>query len=512
MLKATAAAALTLLTLTGTTASATPSSGTSRPPSDVVRTDKGFVRGTVTDTARTFQGIPYARAARWSPPAAQPAWHGVRAATAPGAACAQSGEIPVRGPESFTEDCLFLNVTTPRTPSASGPRPVMVWLHGGDHEDGTGSAYGAQRLADQGDVVVVTLNFRLGAFGYLGDSNLGLQDQQAALRWVRHNAAAFGGDRDNVTLFGQSGGARSACAHLVAPTSAGLFDRAILQSGPCLDEGETRGTDRAAREEAQFAAHVDGPLDQASTRELVAADDRFDAGEKEIRYSPTYGTRLLPRTPQQAFATGRFNRVPVLTGVNRDEETFRASWSVDMAKKAQDPDAEVETEDFRAYVSAVYGPAIADRTVALYTGRTPKLPPVLALGAAMSDAMWARPAVDTDNALGDRTPTYAYEFAQPDNPWFTDFPAPSFPIGAPHLSELPYFFDLGYGTTPLTAEQRTLAASMIGIWSDFARTGRPGWKPYTPADPNVQSIAAGRTGPTDFAKNHEYTFWKQQLG
>lgn len=177
MLKTTAVTlavtALTAGALTTTATATTTATTTAEAP--VVRTDKGVLRGTVTETARTFQGIPYAAPPtgprRWAPPAPAPAWRGLRDVTKPGTPCAQSGAIPIKGPKSETEDCLFLNVTTPRTTprtatatasasasatDAARPRPVMVWLHGGDHEDGEGAMYGSERFAAQGDAVVVT--------------------------------------------------------------------------------------------------------------------------------------------------------------------------------------------------------------------------------------------------------------------------------------------------------------------------------------------------------------------
>lgn len=476
--------------LTGSGATAGPPPG----PSPVVRTADGAVRGTLTEAARVFQGIPYAAPpTRWESPRPAPAWRGVRDATEPGAACAQSGAVPVKGPRSDAEDCLFVDVTTPRA-TAPAPRPVMVWLHGGDHEDGEGAMYGAQRLAAGGDVVVVTVNYRLGALGYLGDGNFGLQDQQAALRWVRANAAAFGGDPGKVTLFGESAGARSVCAHLVSPASAGLFHRAVLQSGPCLDD-ETLVRAEALRHARRLAGKFDRPLRAVTAAELVAADD------EETRYGPVYGTALLPGTPREAFASGRFHRVPVLHGINRDEETFRV-YGLELSRQRL-----LDESDFRAYVTGLYGAKVAKRALARYPASAYGGSYARALAAAMTDAVWGRPAIATNEALGARTTTYAYEFSEQDNPWFKDLPPASFPVGAPHLAELPYLFDLAW-SEPLTAEQRRLSGALTGIWSDFARTGRAPWQPYSPDAPHTASISSEGVRPTDLAKEHNHCFWK----
>jgi para-nitrobenzyl esterase len=197
----------------GTAADGTHSGGA------IVRTDSGPVRGAVTPEYRTFQGIPFAAAPvgelRWRSPQPPQRWSHIRDATRPGNRCAQGAGA---GTPSVHEDCLYLYVTTPRSTGHGRLRPVMVWLHGGGSSYGTASEFGAHRLAVGGDVVVVTTNYRLGVFGFFGHRTLadsggfGLEDQQAALRWVRHNAAAFGGDPGNVTLFGESGGAFDVCA------------------------------------------------------------------------------------------------------------------------------------------------------------------------------------------------------------------------------------------------------------------------------------------------------------
>jgi acetyl esterase/lipase len=208
----------------------------------IVQTDSGPVRGTVTEEYRRFQGIPYAASTagdhRWREPAPVEAWTEPRDATKPGNICAQQPSV-YADVASLEEDCLFLNVTTPRWIGADRLRPVMVWIHG-NGAVGAGSFFDARRLAITGDVIVVTINYRLGVFGVFGYPGLdgsgtfGLQDQRAALQWVQRNAAAFGGDPDNVTLFGESYGGLATSAHLTSPESQGLFHRAIIQSGFAL--------------------------------------------------------------------------------------------------------------------------------------------------------------------------------------------------------------------------------------------------------------------------------------
>ncbi|MFZ3565900.1 carboxylesterase/lipase family protein [Streptomyces sp. BH097] len=524
MLKRTAHAAIAVALASGAMVATATTSSAAGTGTTIVRTDKGLVRGTVGATARTFEGIPYAAPPvgdlRWAPTAPASRWRGTRDATRLGPACPQTGLVPPVGPRSATEDCLTVNVTTPKA-DAQHPRPVMVYLHGGDHTDGEGAMNGAARLAAQGDVVVVTVNYRLGALGYLahpdlekkrGESgNYGFLDQQAALRWVLRNAAAFGGDPDNVTLFGQSAGATSTCAHLVAPSSAGLFDRAILQSGACTRDDATTVRSDALRQGRATAKDIQRThrLDDwrtASPEQLVHV---FGTGP---HYGPVYGGKLLPRTPRQALAEGRFNKVPVLQGSTRDEN-LGAVYGMELAKRQAtgDPDATLDENDYRTRLEDTFGEDKARAVVAEYPVAAHGGSPALALGAALTDGDHGRATVTTGQALSRHVPTYTYEFADEPTPWYSDpaYTEPSFPAGAMHTFDLPYLFELS-AHRPLNARQRALSAAMIDIWTDFARTGRAPWKPSTASALNAQALASGPGGirPVDFAKEHHDAFWK----
>ena len=227
----------------------------------MARTGAGVVRGQVAPGYVLFQGIPYAAAPigelRWQPPRPVPAWRGMRDASKPATRCVQD---TARDPDyglATGEDCLSVNVWSP---TGAAGRPVMVWIHGGAFANGSADPYDARWLVTKGDIVVVTINYRLGALGFLahpalgppGDvGNYGLSDQQAALRWVRDNIAAFGGDPGKVTIAGQSAGGMSVCDHLVAPGSAGLFRAAIIASGPCSAQAQLA---TAERDSAAYAA------------------------------------------------------------------------------------------------------------------------------------------------------------------------------------------------------------------------------------------------------------------
>ncbi|MGW3621791.1 carboxylesterase/lipase family protein [Micromonospora arida] len=495
----------------------------------VVRTDQGAVRGTVAAEHRSFQGIPYASppvgALRWAPPQPGPRWTGVRDASRPGAACAQLQGLPMDTP-SESEDCLYLNVTTPRS-AARTPRPVMVWLHGGDFRFGSGDGYGGQRLATGGDVVVVTVNYRLGALGFLAHpalagrdgitGNFGLQDQQAALRWVRRNAAAFGGDPGNVTVFGQSAGATSVCAQLAAPATAGLFHRAIMQSNSCANPVQTRAEAVGAAQEFAWRIGCTEPavvaacLRGRSPAQLIETVGYPGAG---VDLGPVVDGRTLLVDPAYALTTGRLHPVPVLTGMNRDESRL-VVWGMERVglncpeppKPDQEPESCPLTDDqYSDQVRAMFGDH-AGEVLARYP-RDAAQPASVTLGAVLTDHDYAEPVYSAALAFARRVPTFAYEFADEDAPFFTEGPEPTFATGAYHCAELPYLFTVDYAEA-LTPTQRRLSDAMVRAWTDFARTGRAGWPRLRPDAPYVRGFAGGGgSGGSDFAAAHSYDFWR----
>ena len=311
-----------------------------------VRTDSGAVGGEAREGILVFRGIPYAAAPvgdlRWRPPQPRTPWSGVRDCTAFGASCPQ----PARPDQPWLrdlrtdEDCLCLNIWTAGLAPAS--RPVMVWIHGGGMTVGSGSVphYDGSALARRG-VVVVTVNYRLGVLGFLAhpglsaespagvSGNYGLLDQIASLQWVRRNIGAFGGDPENVTVFGESAGAVSVGCLLVAPAARGLFHRAILQSGTPtsalgdLRAGEAQGLRVAGRQGAASVAD----LRRIPAAKLVAScpaeiGPLAKRGKDSEKYGPRIDGAVLPGAPLALVARGAFHRVPILLGTNRDEMTL----------------------------------------------------------------------------------------------------------------------------------------------------------------------------------------------
>ncbi|WP_406458012.1 carboxylesterase/lipase family protein [Streptomyces sp. NBC_01622] len=501
--------------LTAVLATAWSAAPPTQPAATTVRTDGGLVRGAAHDGYRTFEGIPYAAppvgGLRWAPPRPAAPWPGVRDATRPATACPQpAGEVPGG---STDEDCLHLNVTTPDDAGPARLRPVIVWLHGGGFTTGAGSSYDAHRMATRGDVVLVTVDYRLGALGFLAHSGLpgsgtfGLADQQAALRWVRTEIGAFGGDAHNVTLAGESAGGYSVCAQLASPAAAGLFDRAIIESGPCtarpdrpfapssvpLPTARATGADLAAKVGCGSTHDVLSCLRRVAVPRLLAAQDTDQ--------QPAYATPLLPADPGAAIAAGRFHHVPVLIGNNHDEGN---GWAAGIIQ-AGNP---VTPDTWPDVVSAFFpSPGQAKAIVREYPVHRTDGGPVF--GAVIGDANFACPTADTDAALRSaQVPTWRYEFADEHAPPLTSG-TPPFPLGAPHASELPYLFDLGGRPRDLTAAQHRLADTMIDYWTRFARTADPNG-PSSPHWPRrtVLSLAPDHIAPTHTAESrHHCAFW-----
>ncbi|MEV6599375.1 carboxylesterase family protein [Actinoplanes sp. NPDC051346] len=471
----------------------------------IARTDAGLVHGTVHDGYRTFQGVPYAAPPigdlRWRDPQPVRAWPDVREADAPGPDCKQNSPGH-GGPRSGDEDCLYLNVTTPA--DGRKRRPVLVWLHGGGFQTGSGSGYEAHRLAVRGDLVVVTVNYRLGVFGYLGlpglagSGTFGLKDQQAALRWVRRNAAAFGGDPRSITLAGQSAGGMSVCAHLTSPAAAGLFDRAVIQSGSCLtdwpaelfypgvDAGSTWSPAADVRHAgASLAATLHCGADAVACLRDQPADTLLKLTEGtglDAFLTPAYGTATLPRHPADAVRAGAFHRVPVLSGNTRDEHRSLIAYL--------DARTPVTTERYAGVLKAAFGDR-ADQVAARYPVEA-YASPALAWAAVATDRIWACPTLAGNRLFARHTPTFAYEFGEGQEPW-----------GAYHGSELPYLF----GPSP---QSPALAERMIDAWSRFASTGESGWPRLRPGavTPYVRTLATGASGSVDLAVEHRCGLWR----
>ncbi|MEM1228057.1 MAG: carboxylesterase family protein, partial [Planctomycetota bacterium] len=437
----------------------------------VVETDSGLVQGvasTVDDSVHVFKGIPFAEPPvgelRWKPPMPVSSWEGVRVCDEFGNKCPQSGRERT-GP--FSEACLYLNVWTPSI-SKTDRLPVMVWIHGGGLTQGSAHepGYMGDQLARRG-VVLVSINYRLGPFGFLAhpalsaesedgvSGNYGILDQIAALQWVQRNAVAFGGDPDNVTIFGESAGGTSAYILTATPMAKGLFRNAILQS-PWLDEAVFASLSAAEARGEQQVARVLGEVATATSMRALSTEAVLENIKK--RPPVAIDGRLLPKSPSSIYANGEQNRVRTIAGTNRDEGTMFTG---------RQPYQTVEL--FRKEMNDRYGEA-SDRIKDLY--------PV----QSVSDIRGAVVQQITDMWFVRPTREYLRHMERQGNDaWMYHFTqtSPAWPwLGAAHAAEIAYVFNT-LNESKIKDIDREIAKAMIEHWVQFAKTG----------DPNTSSLA-----------------------
>jgi para-nitrobenzyl esterase len=482
----------------------------------IAETTSGKIRGVTIEGVAAFRGLPYGAptggAHRFLSPRPPSPWSGVRDALEYAGQAPQSRVgFPQReeladfsgtadsSPE--TEHCLTLNIWTPSL-DIGAKRPVMVWLHGGAFSFGSANSLRLQgmRLCKRGDVVLVTVNQRLNIFGHLDLSeiggpdyaqsgNAGLLDMLAALRWVRDNIAAFGGDPDNVTIFGESGGGGKVSTLLATPSASGLFHRAIVQSGAAV---RLRTRERALQLTDAVLRHLN--LSRASFAELhaVPVTTLLAAIEPAIRaigpsqwplldrypFGPVVDGALLPRQPFDPDAPSVSTDVPLIVG----DCTHEAS--LFLAREDKVWYGTLTEAEMRARIAAVAG-GHADRAIALYQRLMPGATPAQRLIAALTDGQFrVRSLIMAERKAAQAAgPAWMYSFA-----WQT--PLFDGRLGAPHAIDVPFTFDTLEFTnaTDRSAAAHGLAAAMSGAWASFARAGAPehpslpDWPAYSATD------------------------------
>jgi para-nitrobenzyl esterase len=502
-----------------------------------------------TGTVRQFLGVRYAQPVtfnlRWKPPQPVTPSTATQDATQFGNHCPQ-GPTPF-GNATLTEDCLFLNVYTPNRGGDHDPdrddgrhsdgvegRPVMVWIHGGALVVGESNEYDATKLVQRG-VIVVTINYRLGALGFLahpaltGESpdhisgNYGFQDQQAALKWVRRNIRAFGGNPEKVTVFGESAGGLSTFVNLVSPTARGLFHRAIVESGaylltqPTLAQAEAAGTNFANA----VQCNQPNPADVLSCLRALSVPTIL--GVAGFSPAPNVDGKVLTQSIAPALASGQFNRVPLMNGSNHDEWNLFVALDFDLLGHP------VTAATYPVAIATTIGVPLTSPAVALVQAQYPgnSFPSYdQAVGALGTDAIFACTARFADELASAFVPTFAYEFNDGNAPQ-NFLPAVTFPYGAAHASEIQYIFPfanpsgvgLNLPQTPLNANQHLLSDKMAGYWTEFARSGDPNgngsphWPQFERGRQVMQSLVPPTpTTETNFATAHQCAFWDQLTG
>ena len=464
------------------------------PESGIVKTDAGYVSGMNENGIEIYRGIPYAAPPtgdlRWRPPALVQPWNGTRDAKVFSAACPQpvsadpsSGDIPA----NMSEDCLYLNLWTPAK-SADDKLPVMVFIHGGAFAQGAGSIplYDGTALAKKG-VVVVTINYRLGALGFLAhprlanespnnsSGNYGLLDQIAAMQWVERNIGAFGGDPSRVTVFGESAGASSILVHLVSPQSRGLYRQAIVESGPLWTNGTImhiiapRAEAEQWGEEYAKSLGYSGP-DAIPQMRNVRYQDLINAtpwpssafwSVHTLRFKPTIDGWLVPDSPDTLFRLHRENPVPLIIGTNSDEGTTLGA------------DANMTVPEYEKFIRARFGKD-ADAVLARYPASSTE-EVQLRLERIMTDYDFTDAATLAAGSMADLDrSTYLYRFS---------YVLPGQPMGAFHGSEL--FFVFRPPMMKPDPVSGKVSDTIMDLWVRFAKTGDPNgginvtWPQYT---------------------------------
>ncbi|MGH8779212.1 carboxylesterase/lipase family protein [Paraburkholderia sp.] len=484
----------------------------------IVQTQQGHAKGVAANGVREFLGLPYAApptgALRWKPPAAPAAY-----STSPYDASHLASEC-VQGTAAApagSEDCLYLNVYVPATATASSALPVLFWIHGGGFILGSGGATDGTALAQKANAIVVTINYRLNALGFLAHPALaaedpngatgdyGIMDQTAALGWVQKNIAGFGGNPANVTIFGDSAGGHSVYVQLASPGSAGLFAKAVAHSGDFIQQQATLQQAETAGVGYATTWGCTDTTSAACLRNLPAA--ALLQGNPNAWYATIDG-KVLPTSTSDAFANGQYNRVPIIAGFTQNEGTFFVAAAFDAQGNP------VTTSDYEAAIQGflrVPGPdTAAQYPVAQFAS------PSAALATATGDDLLVCSALkDSDNLAKYSPAVYMYRFSDPApysvNSLISSLPPTGLDYGAFHSSDLDYWWQLI--PTP-TANQATLSDAMTAALAAFARSGDPNagstvanWPLYTAQTRQTLDFGYPISNTYDAYTAHKCSYW-----
>ncbi|MDP3489790.1 MAG: carboxylesterase family protein [Phenylobacterium sp.] len=464
----------------------------------VVETAAGRLKGAVSNDVLSFKGVPYGEptggAGRFRPPAPRKPWAGVREALDYGASAPQTlveGVRPPRAPGApapypspirsdlkpppESEDCLFLNVWTPST---TGKRPVMFWMHGGGFSTGSGSSawYDGTNLARKQDVVVVTINHRLNVLGYAdlsaygepyaASASVGMLDCVLALQWVKDNIERFGGDPDRVMIHGESGGGRKVSVLMAYQPAKGLFHRAVVQSGSQL---RTDGPELSAEKGRRLLAELQIPPADVRRLDEVPLDDLRRAGMKASsglgQWRPTVDGQLLPRHPFDPDAPAVSADVPLMIGTNRTEMSvfLGLNPAVDTLSDTA----------LKAQIAAFTSKERAEEVYGVYKDLYPQSHNAELLYMVATDRGYFLDSTLQAERKAAQGAAAAYYYA-----FYRETPVQDGRFFVPHAQEIPFVFDnldkADVMVGPVTPQAQALADQMSGAWAEFARTGRPG--------------------------------------
>ncbi len=508
-----------------------------------VNTAEGPVRGFVKNGVYMFLGIPYAAppvgSLRWRPPAPVKKWHDALDATEFANTCPQVTELGAfAGPSSVNEDCLYLNVFT--TGNKGHRKPVVVWIHGGGNIDGESTDYDASKLATGGplgtDTVTVTFNYRLGVLGFMSHPALnseghlwgsyGILDIQAVLRWVQRNAAAFGGDPSRVALGGQSAGAVDTGANQISPFATGLFNRAIYQSAPgffstlpsaanALSRGNAFASAAGCTGSGSSAANCLRNLPAQRILQLQGtpnADGPYTTG-------PFVDGTIIPLTPEQAFSSGQFIKMPIMAGSVRDEFTFITGITEYFSGPPQVPMTEAQ-----------YEAAVPANVLAQYPSTNYSNDPMVAYERVLTDPQQCR-GLHVEQLWAPQVPVYAYDFNYQGAPYYFPKMTGFKPLAA-HTIDIPFVFvgwhggQLGVNLDQVTGVPRELNSAegglsdkIVGAWTNFAATGNPNgsgnapWPKFTTSSGLIlsQNLSLSTFTTSQYRALYKCDFWDPQL-
>ncbi|CAO2610283.1 Acylcarnitine hydrolase [Lemmus lemmus] len=512
--------------------------------SPIRNTHTGQVRGSLVKVNNTevgvhiFLGIPFARPLvgplRFAPPEAPEPWSGVRDGTSYPAMCPQNDDMVnseglkmikhFMPPISMSEDCLYLNIYTPAHAREGSNLPVMVWIHGGALVIGMASMTDGSTLAAIEDVVVVTIQYRLGVLGFFstGDQhakgNWGYLDQVAALRWVQQNIAYFGGNPDQVTIFGESAGGTSVSSHVVSPMSKGLFHRAIMENGVAVLPGLISSSSEVIY---QTVANLSGceAMDSEALVHCLRGKSEAEvlAINKVFRSIPAVvDGKFLPRHPQELLASVDFHPVPSIIGVNNDEY----GWLLPMAQGADPVIKGITRETLPAIlknttIHMTLPPECSDLLMEEYMNNTEDAQTLqIQYKEMIADFLFVIPALQVAKSQRSHATVYFYEFRHVPS-YEKDTRPPH--VKADHADEVPFVFRYSrWGMKPdFTEEEKLLSRTMMKYWTNFARHGNPNSEglPYWPMMDNDEQYlqleiqpAVGRA-----LKARRLWFWTKTL-